>query len=684
MNPHAFFRALIVILLVIGVGGYASPAAADPRTKQDIAFEPPASITLAQSPFALGATATSDLLVEYRSKTPSVCTVVGSSLALVEVGTCKLTATQPGDSAYMAAKAVSRSIEVSIAQQVITFEPVESLVMPDSTYQLSASATSGLPVSLAAGPSSVCILEGATTLLLRGPGSCEVTATQGGDWRYEPAVPVTRQIVVSLGSQVITFEPEGSVVMTESPVMLSAWAPSGLPVTFDSAPSSVCTNTDNVLTLVGPGSCDVTATQGGDWRYEPAVPVTRQIVVSLGSQVITFEPEGSVVMTESSVTLSASASSGLSVSFEAGPSSVCTVAGTSLTLEGAGSCEVTATQAGDWHYEPAVPVTRQIVVSLGSQVITFEPEGSVVMTESSVTLSASASSGLSVSFEAGPSSVCTSDGAELVLVGWGSCEVTATQAGDRRYEPAVPVTRWIAVLSGGPDAAGPTVSDVVVDPGSVTAPGSVSITWRTADASGVQWTNANVSGPGGQMVQCGSVTRTSGTVADSRWSLTCPIMGMAPNGIYTVWVSASDRVGNQRPRQFLGTGWEYDRTFGVSGGADDVAPPVVSDVVVLPDFVIAGDSVTITWRVADEWGVRWTMVNVTDPGGQMSVSCGMPTRTSGTDLDGEWSLTCPILGTTPRGTYTVWVSATDLVGNPRPRQFLGTSWEADSTFIVAS
>jgi hypothetical protein len=228
------------------------------------------------------------------------------------------------------------------------------------------------------------------------------------------------------------------------------------------------------------------------------------------------------------------------------------------------------------------------------------------------------------------------------------------------------------------------VSDVVVDPGSVTAPGSVSITWRTADASGVQWTNANVSGPGGQMVQCGSVTRTSGTVADSRWSLTCPIMGMAPNGIYTVWVSASDRVGNQRPRQFLGTGWEYDRTFGVSGGADDVAPPVVSDVVVLPDFVIAGDSVTITWRVADEWGVRWTMVNVTDPGGQMSVSCGMPTRTSGTDLDGEWSLTCPILGTTPRGTYTVWVSATDLVGNPRPRQFLGTSWEADSTFIVAS
>ena len=70
------------------------------------------------------------------------------------------------------------------------------------------------------------------------------------------------------------------------------------------------------------------------------------------------------------------------------------------------------------------------------------------MTESSVSVVGVGVQRSAVAFEAGPSAVCTSDGAELVLVGWGSCEVTATQAGDRRYEPAVPVTRWIAVLSG--------------------------------------------------------------------------------------------------------------------------------------------------------------------------------------------------------------------------------------------
>ena len=108
----------------------------------------------------------------------------------------------------MAAKAVTQSIDVSTASQVISFDPAATLLMTDSPYPLTATASSLLPVSLVAGPSEVCLLEG-SALMLRGSGSCSVTASQPGDWRYEPAEAVTRQIAVSLASQEIAVRPAG-------------------------------------------------------------------------------------------------------------------------------------------------------------------------------------------------------------------------------------------------------------------------------------------------------------------------------------------------------------------------------------------------------------------------------------------------------------------------------------------
>ena len=108
----------------------------------------------------MSATATSGLPVEYRSKTTSVCTIEASRLVLAKVGTCRITATQPGDATYMAAKAVTQSIDVSTASQVISFDPAGTLLMTDSPYPLTATASSLLPVSLVAGPSEVCLLEG--------------------------------------------------------------------------------------------------------------------------------------------------------------------------------------------------------------------------------------------------------------------------------------------------------------------------------------------------------------------------------------------------------------------------------------------------------------------------------------------------------------------------------------------
>jgi mono/diheme cytochrome c family protein len=61
--------------------------------------------------------------------------------------------------------------------------------------------------------------------------------------------------------------------------------------------------------------------------------------------------------------LSATSTSGLAITFASTTPSVCTVNGTVLTLVAAGSCSVTANQAGDASFAPAAEVLRTFTVA---------------------------------------------------------------------------------------------------------------------------------------------------------------------------------------------------------------------------------------------------------------------------------------------------------------------------------
>ena len=65
--------------------------------------------------------------------------------------------------------------------------------------------------------------------------------------------------------------------------------------------------------------------------------------------------------------MSATASSGLAVSFASTTTSVCTVSGTTVTLVAVGTCTIQATQAGNANYAAATPVNQSFQVTQGSQ-----------------------------------------------------------------------------------------------------------------------------------------------------------------------------------------------------------------------------------------------------------------------------------------------------------------------------
>jgi hypothetical protein len=143
-----------------------------------------------------------------------------------------------------------------------------------------------------------------------------------------------------------------------------------------------------------------------------------------------------------SFTVAATSSSGLPVAFSSG--GACSNSGATFTMTSAtGTCSVEYDQAGNGNYNAAPQVTESVSAHKANQSITFGALADKTYGDADFSVSATASSGLSVSL-AGSGS-CTVSGATVHLTGAGSCTVAASQAGDSNYAAAPAVSRTFAI-----------------------------------------------------------------------------------------------------------------------------------------------------------------------------------------------------------------------------------------------
>lgn len=179
------------VLLLSACGGGGGGGNGGEGRLQVIDFQYPGGNTLLNGPTTLQATATSGLPVEFSTGTPQTCTVSGDQLTLVGAGECLVYAHQAGGQGadgtqWAAAADVSQLFNVLKHAQTVSFTPPDYVLSAQaSEVTLSATSSSGLPVTFAVDTPNVCSITGSTLKLL-GKGSCAVTATQGGDANYAP------------------------------------------------------------------------------------------------------------------------------------------------------------------------------------------------------------------------------------------------------------------------------------------------------------------------------------------------------------------------------------------------------------------------------------------------------------------------------------------------------------------
>ena len=109
-------------------------------------------------------------------------------------------------------------------------------------------------------------------------GTHTILAQYSGDNNFEASTSQSLTITVNKASQTITFPTIPAVTYGTSPIMLSAVASSGLPVTF-SVLSGPGTISNGVLTVAGVGSIVIAANQAGNSSYNPAPQVTQTLTV---------------------------------------------------------------------------------------------------------------------------------------------------------------------------------------------------------------------------------------------------------------------------------------------------------------------------------------------------------------------------------------------------------------------
>lgn len=149
-----------------------------------------------------------------------------------------------------------------------------------------------------------------------------------------------------------------------------------------------------------------------------------------------------------SPTVSATASSGLPVSFNSQTGSICTVSGSTVTLVAVGLCTIQATQAGNSVYTAASPLPQSFQVTQGSQTIDFPAIANKPLGTAPFAAAATASSGLTVSFTSQSSAVCTISNGTVTLAAIGACIIQAAQSGNGDYAAAQPVSQSFTVTAG--------------------------------------------------------------------------------------------------------------------------------------------------------------------------------------------------------------------------------------------
>ncbi len=405
------------------------------QTSQTLSFNSVVSSKVyGDADFSLSATTSSGLPIVYTSSDPTIATIdAAGTVHILTAGSVTITASQPGNSNYSGATAVTQIISINKASLIIaannqttTYGTVPALTLTYTGFVNNENST-----SLAAQPA---ISTTANTNSTVGIYPITVSGAAGNNYTITYAQGT---LTIGQSAQTISFNTLSAKTYGDTDFTLAASATSGSSVVYTSSNPAIATvDVQGIVHILTAGSVTITASQPGNSNYAAAVPVSQILTVNKASLTITAVNQSKVYNTANpalAISYSGFVNGENSTSLTASP----TASTTATAASAVGSYAITVAGAVAANYQITY-VNGVLTIGQNSPAITFNALPAKVYGDADFNLSATSTSGLPVTFSSSNPTVATVNAQGIVhILSAGTSVITASQAGNGNYSPAV-------------------------------------------------------------------------------------------------------------------------------------------------------------------------------------------------------------------------------------------------------
>jgi hypothetical protein len=412
-----------------------------------LSFAAIGSQTYGNAPFTVSASSASPGAITY-SVVSGPATVSGNLVTITGIGTVVLQASQAAAGNYAAAQTTT-SFTVAAAAPTFNFPGIANQTWGAVPFMVRATSNSpgAITYSAVSGPVTVS----GNTITLTGIGTATVQASQAASGNYT-AASASSTFTIAPAAPTLSFAAVPAQTFGNAPFTVSASSASTGAITY-SVVSGPATVSGSTITVTGIGTVTIQASQAAAGNYA-AASATTAFTVAPAVPTLSFSTIPSLTYGNSPFAVNATSVSpgAITYSVVSGPA---TISGNLVTLTGAGTVVVQASQAAFGNYTSAIAQTSFTVALPPTPVNLWALSSSVVVGNDAVILVQVPENGnvaptgtiqlVDGSTPLGAYQFITwAPGYSLIEVslGVGQHSITASYSGDSNYAPgtSTPVT----------------------------------------------------------------------------------------------------------------------------------------------------------------------------------------------------------------------------------------------------
>jgi len=375
-------------------------------------------------------TSDSSGLFSYSSSNIAVATVSGTTVTIVGVGNSTIRATQTSDATYLSGE-ITATLTVSQATPTISSFTIPIKTNMDSPFVISnPTSNSTASFTYTSSNTAVATINSTTrTITIIGIGTSTITAVQASNANYTSGSTTTTLTVNQATPALTGFTAISKTWGNAAFNLVAPTSNSTGSFTYTSSNLEVATISGTTVTIVGGGTSTITATQAGDANYTSgsttAILTVGKATPALSGFFAISKTFGAAAFTISPPT---STSTG-AFTYTRSNMAVATISGTTVTIVGAGSSTITATQATTTNYL-AGTATATLTVSKAAPIITGFSVPTKTFGDAAFTISPPTSTSTGAfTYTSSYTPVATVSGTTVTIVSAGiGTTITATQA----------------------------------------------------------------------------------------------------------------------------------------------------------------------------------------------------------------------------------------------------------------